>query len=152
QIIVNGNVNLAGALQVALINGFTPQPGNQFTIIDNRGNNPINGTFTNLPEGGTFQAGLGVWQISYRGGDGNDVTLTYIDTLPSGLSLTPSATALNEGDSLSLAGSFTDPDSGDAHTVLIKWGDGSANTTVNLAAGVLSFSGVSHPYLDNPAG
>lgn len=36
--------------------------------------------------------------------------------------------------------------------MVVGWGDGSANTTVSLAAGVLSFTGVSHQYLDNPAG
>jgi hypothetical protein len=152
QLTVSGSVILGGSLHITLVNGFTPHLADPFTLLDNRGSNPINGTFTGLLEGSTFQVGPAVWQISYRGGDGNDVTLTYTDTLPSGLTLTPSAAALNEGDSLNLAGSFADPDSGDAHTVLVNWGDGSANTTVNLAAGVLSFSGVSHPYLDNPTG
>src|SRR5262249_33751588 len=50
------------------------------------------------------------------------------------------------------SGSFTDPGTLDTHTVVINWGDGSANTTVSLAANVLSFSNVSHQYLDNPAG
>src|SRR5207237_2525096 len=39
----------------------------------------------------------------------------------------------------------------DTHTVVINWGDNSSST-VNLAAGVLSFSGVSHQYLDESAG
>src|SRR5439155_1778180 len=51
-----------------------------------------------------------------------------------------------------LNGSFTDPGTLDTHTVVITWGDGSASTTLSLAAGVLTFSG-SHPYLDdNPSG
>jgi hypothetical protein len=41
-----------------------------------------------------------------------------------------------------LGGSFTDPGTLDCHTAVNTWGDGSANTTVNLGAGVLSFSGV----------
>jgi hypothetical protein len=89
HIIVNGSVNLAGSLQLALINGFAPQLNDQFTIIDNRGNNPVNGTFTNLPEGAI------VWDsshtygftISYTGGTGKDVVLTVsIITPPSSLS------------------------------------------------------------------
>src|SRR5206468_623453 len=46
----------------------------------------------------------------------------------------------------------TDPGTQDTHTVVIDWGDGSAAQTLNLAAGVLSFSGVSHQYLDNRPG
>ncbi len=82
QIIVNGDVNLAGTLQVVLINGFTAQLGNQFTIIDNRGNNPINGTFTNLPAGATVWDTTHTYRftISYVGGDGNDVVLTAQQT------------------------------------------------------------------------
>src|SRR5207302_1686453 len=51
----------------------------------------------------------------------------------------------------SLSGSFADPGTLDTHVVVINWGDGSANTTLNLTAGVTSFSGVSHQYLDNQA-
>src|SRR5205085_436656 len=97
-------------------------------------------------------------------------TLTVNDTPVSGLRLTLQAASINENgvaslsgsftnpsavdanQSVTLSGSFADPGALDAHTVDIDWGDGSANTTVNLAAGVLSFSGVSHQYLDNPAG
>jgi hypothetical protein len=83
RIIVNGDVSLAGTLNVVLINGFTPQVGEQFTIIDNRGSNPVGGSFTGLQEGQT------VWDsthgyaftVSYLGAydsDGlhNDVVLT----------------------------------------------------------------------------
>jgi hypothetical protein len=78
QIIVNGNVNLAGTLQVALINGFTPQNGNQFIIIENQGTNPIGGTFSGLPEGATLLDTTGKYSftISYIGGEGNDLVLT----------------------------------------------------------------------------
>ncbi len=70
---------------------------------------------------------------------------------PANVTLTPSPAAINENDSTTVNGSFTDPGTLDSHTVLIKWGDGSADTTLNLAAGVLTFS-ASHQYLDNPAG
>jgi hypothetical protein len=86
QIIVTGNVNLAGYLQVALINGFTPAYGNQFTIIDNQGSNPINGTFTNLPEGTTVWDTTHTYRftVSYVGsdvaGDNRDLVLTAQQT------------------------------------------------------------------------
>ena len=50
-----------------------------------------------------------------------------------------------------LSGSFTAPGVLDTHTVVIAWGDGSANTTLNLAASVLTFS-TTHQYLDNQSG
>jgi hypothetical protein len=86
QIIVTGNVNLAGSLQVALINGFTPVYGNQFTIIDNQGSNPINGTFANLLEGATVWDTTHTYRftVSYIGsdvaGDNRDLVLTAQQT------------------------------------------------------------------------
>src|SRR5205823_1051504 len=71
---------------------------------------------------------------------------------PANVSLSLSATSINENDSVTLGGSFTDPGALDAHTVTISWGDGSASTTVSLAAGLLSFSGVPHQYRDNNPG
>lgn len=55
----------------------TPPVGQVFTIIRNTGS-PVAGTFTNLPEGATIQAGGYVFRISYTGIDGNDVTLTVV--------------------------------------------------------------------------
>src|SRR5262249_52529222 len=55
------------------------------------------------------------------------------------------------GSTANLNGTFTDPDANDTHTVVINWGDGSPNTTINLATGVTSYS-TSHLYVDNPAG
>ena len=60
----------------------------------------------------------------------------------------PTPGAINENGSTTLSGSFTDPGASDTHTVVINWGDGSPNTTINLAAGVLTFSG-SHQYKDD---
>ncbi len=77
QIIVNGNVNLDGTLQVQLINGFVPSTGNAFIVIDNRGANPIMGTFIGLPEGAAVWSGLYRFNVSYVGGDGNDLALTF---------------------------------------------------------------------------
>jgi hypothetical protein len=46
------------------------------TIIDNRGNAPIQGTFVGLPEGASFETGGRPFTLTYAGGDGNDVVLT----------------------------------------------------------------------------
>jgi hypothetical protein len=70
---------------------------------------------------------------------------------PASVQLGLSALSINEGSSVSLNGSFTDPGTLDTHTVAINWGDGTSSS-VNLAAGVLSFNGVSHVYADSPGG
>ena len=76
QVDVNGSVTLGGTLSFTLLNGFTPSVGQTFEIINNDGNDAVNGTFAGLAEGATFtQAGV-TYSISYVGGTGNDVVLT----------------------------------------------------------------------------
>lgn len=73
---VGGAVNLAGSLD------FTAAPGlyvgTRYTVLTKTSAGAITGTFAGKPEGGTFSLGGYVWQISYVGGDGNDVVLTII--------------------------------------------------------------------------
>ena len=52
--------------------------GTVFTAISNTSANPISGTFANLPDGSTFTAGRNNFQVSYSGGDGNELTLTVV--------------------------------------------------------------------------
>src|SRR5207253_2864932 len=61
-----------------------------------------------------------------------------------------SAATIGENGSTTLSGSFSDAGTLDTHTVVINWGDNSSST-VNLAAGVLNFSGISHQYLEESA-
>jgi hypothetical protein len=86
------------------------------------------------------------------GGASNAQSFTVLEVPPTNLSLQPSASAINEGSSITLSGQFTDPGPQDTHTVTINWGDGSAVTTLHLAAGKVSFTTAAHTYLDNPAG
>lgn len=66
---------LAGALEVELVGGFTPLPGNVFPIVTTA--NSVAGIFAGLPEGALVDQFGGVsLHISYLGGGGNDVTLT----------------------------------------------------------------------------
>ena len=53
-------------------------PGTVFTIIDNTSSESIDGTFSNLPDGGTITVGSNNFQANYEGGDGNDLTLTVV--------------------------------------------------------------------------
>lgn len=73
QLTVSGSVALAGNLNVSL--GYTPAPGQRFVIISNDGTDPVQGTFTGLSQDATFLVGSDLLQISYTGGDGNDVEL-----------------------------------------------------------------------------
>ena len=52
--------------------------GTVFIAISNTSANPIIGTFANLPDGSTFTVGRNKYQVSYSGGDGNDLTLTVV--------------------------------------------------------------------------
>ena len=75
---VDGAVDVTGAtLNVSAMT--SPAIGNQYTIIDNDGADAIVGMFIGLDEGEVFQAGADTYQITYIGGDGNDVVLTVLD-------------------------------------------------------------------------
>lgn len=60
-------------------NGFVPAVGDTFVILNNDGSDAINGTFLNLPEGSIFGALDTQFQITYLGGDGNDVSIARIN-------------------------------------------------------------------------
>ena len=77
QLFVSGTATLSGDLNVSLINGFSPVPGATFIILNSSGG-LISGTFTDLPEGAVFTAGISSFRISYVGGTGNDVVLTAV--------------------------------------------------------------------------
>src|SRR5262249_25336443 len=68
-------------LNVAL--GYTPMPGDKFTIINNDSTDAVSGAFNGPSEGTVFTqppgSFTGTFQITYQGGDGNDVVLTAID-------------------------------------------------------------------------
>lgn len=66
----------SATLTTSLYNGFVPKKGQILVIIDQGGDKAVKGTFKDLPEGATFTQNGVVFQISYKGGTGNDVTLT----------------------------------------------------------------------------
>ncbi len=68
--------------------------------------------------------------------------VTVNNVAPSSVAINVSAATINENGSTTLSGSFVDPGTLDTHVVTINWGDGSVPQTVNLAAGVSTFSGV----------
>ncbi|MBX7103495.1 MAG: hypothetical protein K1X57_05415 [Gemmataceae bacterium] len=74
QLGVQGAIVLGGATLVPSL-GYTPAPGQVFTIVDNDGADAVTGTFNGLAEGATVTIGATNFTISYVGGDGNDITL-----------------------------------------------------------------------------
>jgi hypothetical protein len=85
-------------------------------------------------------------------GDSTSATtgITVKNVAPSSLTANLSDDDIDEGDSTTLSGTFTDPGTLDTHTVTIDWGDGSPNTVIPLAAGILAYS-TSHTYADDNA-
>jgi len=77
QLVVNGSVSLNNATFAGAV-GFAPAPGDTFVIINNDGNDPVNGIFLGLTNGAPLVLGTNLFQISYTGGDGNDVVLARI--------------------------------------------------------------------------
>jgi autotransporter-associated beta strand protein len=73
QLTVAGTVTLAGALDLIAEPGLSD---GTYTILNKTSAGAVTGIFTGKPEGSVFTAGGYDWQISYTGGDGNDVVIT----------------------------------------------------------------------------
>jgi hypothetical protein len=79
---VGGIVTLGNPMLV-VINTAPITAGTVITVIRNDGPSPVAGTFIGLPEGSVVTTTTGqLFRISYAGGDGNDVTLTALPTVP----------------------------------------------------------------------
>jgi hypothetical protein len=74
---VTGAVDVTGAtLDVSILNSYIPKLNDTFVIIKNDAADAVTGTFTGLVEGASIVKDSVTYQISYIGGDGNDVVLT----------------------------------------------------------------------------
>ncbi len=71
---------IAGGVTLSLreTSRMAPPVGTVFTVIANTSALPTVGTFAGLGEGATIVINGQTFAISYQGGDGNDVTLTYL--------------------------------------------------------------------------
>ena len=74
-----------GALVLTFAAGYQPSVGAVMTLVDNQSANAVSGTFAGLPEGGTRTQGGVIYRISYTGGTGNEVTLTAIGAVDTGV-------------------------------------------------------------------
>jgi len=74
QLDVIGNVLLmGGTLQVAM--NFSGGVSNEYVIVKNDGADSVTGSFVGLPQDAIITANGVAFQITYHGGDGNDVAL-----------------------------------------------------------------------------
>ncbi len=74
---IAGDVILDGTLDVQLLDAFMPTAGDTFEILDVGGT--LSGQFVGLAEGALIEFDTGVpLQLTYIGGDGNDVVLTAV--------------------------------------------------------------------------
>jgi autotransporter-associated beta strand protein len=79
QAVANG-VTINNGAMIELIgdtSGTLPQ-GLVVTLISNTSADPISGTFSNLPDGSIVTINGNNFQVSYSGGDGNDLTVTVV--------------------------------------------------------------------------
>lgn len=74
----NGLIESGGQFNFSAVANKRLAAGTIFTALSNTSATPINGTFANLPDGSTFTAGKNSYQVSYAGGDGNDLPLTVV--------------------------------------------------------------------------
>jgi len=79
QIAASGAVSLGGTLSISRT--YLPAIGESFKIIDKTSPGAVSGTFLNSPEGDIYTVNGIPLQLSYVGGDGNDVTLTRVANL-----------------------------------------------------------------------
>lgn len=96
-------------LKTILYGEYSIKAGDVFTIIDNKSDTDVEGIFDGLPEGETFKVNNGVFKISYKGGDGNDVTLTVVsapDAPDTGFALLTSSPVITLGAATLAAGSL----------------------------------------------
>ena len=79
MVIADGVTINSGAMidLIGHITGALTQ-GTVLTLISNTSADPISGTFSNLPDGSIVTINGNNFQVSYSGGDGNDLTLTVI--------------------------------------------------------------------------
>lgn len=136
-----------------------PDTGEVFTLAVNWGDGSDAETLT--PGAGVYTFSMshlyadnGSYPISLTVSDNNggtfssNLVVTVNNTPPFGLALQVTPDAIVENNSVSLAGTFSDPGVLDLYTVSIDWGDGSSKLIKDLAAGETAFT-ADHVYLDD---
>ena len=87
-IAVGGAVNL-GSSRLTIVPGAGIRIGDSFVIVTKLSAGPVTGTFLGLAERATFVVDYRLFQITYVGGNGNDVVVTYLAPPSFELSIVP---------------------------------------------------------------
>ncbi|SNT18069.1 MULTISPECIES: autotransporter-associated beta strand repeat-containing protein, partial [unclassified Azospirillum] len=101
QLQASGSVDITGATLSLSITG-TPTANTTYRIIDKASSGTITGTFAGLAEGDTFTSGGGTFTITYAGGDGNDVEIQYLGSVPTLTNLDGDTVALDSANPVRL--------------------------------------------------
>ena len=72
-------LNSDAVLSTVLYDGWKVATSDAFRIIDNRSSTAVSGTFSGLAEGAQFTVDGITFNITYVGGDGNDVVITALN-------------------------------------------------------------------------
>jgi hypothetical protein len=78
----SGPISLDGSLQLDADFASPPSLSSEIILIDNDGTDPISGAFVGMVEGTQLTLDGYLFELSYIGGDGNDVSLTAISPPP----------------------------------------------------------------------
>jgi fibronectin-binding autotransporter adhesin len=76
--------SISAPTELSLTIGFTPSPGDSFTLVENVSANPVEGpslfTAGGIPvaNGGAFSVNGMTFTLHYDGGDGNDISITAV--------------------------------------------------------------------------
>ena len=102
-----------------------------------------------LDEVQVFNRALSASEIQsiFSAGAAGQLKGVRVQGAPAITNISRSAAAISEAGTIGVSGAFTDPIAGSTHQLIVSWGDGSANTTLPLAAGVFTFS-TSHQFLE----
>ena len=79
EVVANGvTINRSAQFTFTDLGTAVLPTGTVFIVVSNTSAKPIAGAFANLADRSTFTAGSNTFQANYRGGDGNDLTLTVV--------------------------------------------------------------------------
>lgn len=143
---VRGAVNLGNAkLSVSL--GFASSVKDTFVVVSKASAGPITGTFSGLTEGIILTLNNQKFQLTYKGGDGNDVALIHRDSNAAFVERSVNS-PIDENGIATITGVPVDADPNDVFILLVNWGDGTPLERFEFAPQTPSVS-VPHVYEDN---
>jgi hypothetical protein len=150
----NQLIGTTSALQVAYNTSYSYQIGTGYTAgqwpAATGGWYSFKGLIDEVQVFNTPLAPSAIQAIYNAGSAGQVKGVTVFELPPAVTSVTRSAFSINENNTLTLNGAFTEPQPGDPHQATITWGDGSPPTMLNLNATTFNFS-ASHQYVDEPS-